>query len=318
MNGFMLARVGSVDILKSRDYIFEPKLDGTRAMMIKHRGKISLINRRGYNIRKRYPELDLERCIICESCILDGEIVVYNDEGLPDFHLLQMRDLVDSYADIKIRSDLYPATYVVFDILEKDGKNLKNLPLLERKKYLEECVGNCKRVQIIPYTENGEKLWEIVKSLNLEGVMAKKKYSKYREERCDDWLKIKYFKTVDAIIVGYTPGMGKREKTFGALLLALYDNDALRFIGKVGTGFDEELSRYLLSKFRKDEVNVVNPPNYEVIWVKPEYVCEVQYLEVTEDLKLRAPSFKRIRTDKNPRECRIEDLNINENARAGI
>ncbi len=310
MTGFMLAKVGSIDILKNDDYIFEPKLDGTRAMMVKQREKISLINRREYNIRWRYPELDLEQCIVCESCILDGEIIVYNDAGLPDFHLLQMRDLVDSHADIKIRSELYPATYVVFDILEKDGKDLRNLPLLERKKYLEKCVGNCKRVQIIPYTEKGEKLWKFVKSLNLEGVMAKKKYSKYREGRYDDWLKIKYFKTVDAVIVGYTPGMGKRESTFGALLLALYDGDNLRFIGKVGTGFDESLSLYLLSKFKKDYVNVVNPPNYDVIWVKPEFVCEVQYLEVTVDLKLRAPSFKRVRMDKNPGECRIEDLKI--------
>ena len=306
--GFMLAKTGDTKILKYEKYIFEPKLDGTRAMLIYKKGEIQLINRRSYNIGRRYPEFEFKNCLNCESCILDGEIIVYNSRGLPDFHFLQMRDLVESYADIMLRSRLYPATYVVFDILEFNGKDLRNLPLLERKNYLRSCVKDCERLQIIPYTEDGEKLWETVKKLNLEGVMAKRKDSKYIEGRSDMWLKIKYFKTVDTVIVGYTPGQGKREKTFGALLLALYDKDKLRFVGKVGTGFDEEISEYLLSKFKKDDVNVVNPPDYEVVWVKPEIVCEVQYLEVTQDMKLRAPSFKKLRRDKNTKDCILEGI----------
>ncbi len=305
---FMLAKMGSQELLRSKDYIFEPKLDGTRAMLIKEGKTMRFINRRGYNITRRYPELRNENQLRCESCKLDGEIIVYNSHGLPDFHLLQLRDLVDSSKDIRIRSELYPATFVIFDIVERNGEDLRNLPLLERKRILQEVVIEDERYQIIPYTENGEKLWEIVKKMNIEGVMAKRRDSKYREGRHEDWLKIKYFKTVDAIIVGYTPGKGKREDTFGALLLALYSKEGLRSVGKVGTGFDSTLSHYLLSKFKEDEVNVLNPPPYEVRWVKPELVCEVQYLEVTPDGKLRAPSFKRLRFDKGPEECRWEDL----------
>ncbi|MCD6370968.1 MAG: non-homologous end-joining DNA ligase [Thermoplasmata archaeon] len=305
---FMLAKMGDTSILKNREYIFEPKLDGTRAILIKDGAEIRFVNRRGYNITRRYPELNLSEYIKCEKCILDGEIIVYNSQGLPDFHLLQLRDLTESSKDIKIRAEIYPATYVVFDILEKDGENLRDLDLMERKSILKEVMRENERIQIIPYMENGEKLWEIVKKLNIEGIMAKRKDSRYREGRYDDWLKIKYFKTVDAVTVGYTPGKGKREETFGALLLALYEGENLRFVGKVGTGFDESISRYLLSHFERDKVNVINPPNYEVIWVKPNMVCEVQYLEVTEDKKLRAPSFKRVRWDKNPKDCKVEEL----------
>ena len=310
MTCFMLAKTGNLDVLKDGRYIFEPKLDGTRAMFIKKNDEIQLINRRGYNIKRRYPEFNFENCLNCESCILDGEIIVYNSQGLPDFHLLQMRELVDSHTDIMLRSKLYPATYVVFDILEFNGENLRNLTLLKRKLYLKKCVKDCERLQNIPYMEKGEKLWKMVKDLNLEGVMAKKKESKYVCARSENWLKIKYFKTVDAVIVGYTPGQGKREKTFGALLLALYNGDDLQFIGKVGTGFDDDTSNYLLSKFKEGEVSVVNPPDYKVVWVKPEIVCEVQYLEVTQDEKLRAPSFKKLRMDKEPKECTIDTLHL--------
>ncbi len=307
---FMLAKIGTEKILDAPGYIFELKLDGTRAMLIKEGEKIRFVNRRGYNILRRYPELqEIGKRVICDSCWLDGEIIVYNSQGLPDFHLLQLRDLTESSVDIKIRAELYPATYVVFDIVEKDGHNLRNLVLMERKRILKEVVEENSRIQVIPFTEEGRKLWDLVKKLNLEGVMAKRKDSLYREGRQDDWLKIKYFKTIDAVIVGYTPGKGKRENTLGAILLALYENHSLRFIGKVGTGFDETLLRHLLSRFKKEDgPNVVNPPDYEVIWVKPELVCEVQYLEVTKDMKLRAPSFKRLRMDKSPRSCRIEEL----------
>ena len=307
---FMLAKIGNLEILKSRDYIFEPKLDGTRAMAIKEDGEIKLINRRGYNIRRRYPELNIESSLDCNRCMVDGEIIVYNSQGLPDFHLLQSRDLVDSTTDIKIRAELYPATYVIFDILEKDSEDLRSMPLLKRKEILHRVVREGERIQIIPFTEDGEKLWEIVKKLNIEGVMAKKKDSPYKEGRHSYWLKIKYFKTVDAIIVGYTPGKGIRENTFGALLLALNSPRGLSFIGKVGTGFDDELSRYILSRVKKSNCPVVNPPEYKVVWVRPELVCEVQYLEVTKDLKLRAPSFKRLRFDKNPEDCTIENLDM--------
>ena len=303
---FMLAKMGDIDILRNSDYIYEPKLDGTRAMLFKEENEIRFINRRGYIITRRYPELDPVNNLNCNSCILDGEIIVYNSDGLPDFHLLQLRDLLDSSRDIEIKSQIYPATYVVFDILHLDGMDLREKPLLDRKKILREVVRENDRLQIIPYWEDGKELWKMVKSLNIEGIMAKRKDSKYEAGRSDKWLKIKYFKTTDAVIVGYTPGKGKRKDTFGALLLGVYAREKLKFIGKVGTGFDEWTVRKILNLVKKGDVYVENPPSYEVIWVRPELVCEVQYLEITADGKLRTPSFKRLRFDKKPEECVLE------------
>ena len=309
----MLAKIGEKSILSSKQYFFEPKLDGTRAVLYMKGRKLDFINRRNRNITYRYPEFkNFHKFINAESCILDGEIVVYDKKGIPNFNLLQMRDQLEKPAMIQIRYKELPATYVVFDILEKDGKSLVNLPYIERKKILEQTVNENEHLELCFYTQDGTSLWKKVRKVKLEGVMAKKRNSRYYPgRRLDEWLKIKNLKTVDVVIVGFSQEI----RIISALCMALYKNGKLYYIGRVGTGFTEGFLKELYPKLKKiiqKKIPVENPPkNWEkhnIKWLKPMYVAEVRYLEVSKDKILRAPSFMRLRYDKPVRECVWEEL----------
>ena len=197
----MLCMKGDPKILSSDQYIFQPKLDGTRALYID--GK--LMNRRGRNIRYRYPEfatLEIEK-----DSIFDGEVVVYNDKGLPDFSLLQSREQTTNEFKIEILSKQYPATYVVFDCLRYKGKDITEEPVEVRLEILTRSIHEDRNLQKIVNTEDGMWLWEKMKKLGTEGVMAKKKGSSYHSgKRVDACLKIKNLKTLDCLILGYTIG----------------------------------------------------------------------------------------------------------------
>lgn len=306
MEGFMLCKIGDKSDLEKRDYFFEPKLDGTRAFVRIKGGELAEIrNRRGNSIIHRYPEFGhFPEMVDAKSCLLDGEIIVYDNEGKPDFNLLQRRDLVDNRMMIEIRSKEIPATYVVFDILTKDGENLRQLPLKQRKKILNSTVREDENLQIIFHTKDGKKLWKEVKDKQLEGVVAKKSDSRYLPVRSSSWLKIKFLKTIDCVIIGYT----SEKRAVSALALGVYyENKKIRYIGRVGTGFTQRFIRQLLPKLKKIGTkrrpkNLVGEPSKDVQWVKPELVCEIEFLETTKH-RLRAPVFKRLRTDKSPEEC---------------
>ncbi|TXT64152.1 MAG: hypothetical protein BAJALOKI3v1_250031 [Promethearchaeota archaeon] len=293
----MLCHKGSQDLLTNDKYIFQPKLDGTRALFIE--GK--LINRRGRNIRQRYPEF--EDLKIKEGSIVDGEVVVYNEKGLPDFHLLQSREQTSDSFKINLLSDRYPATYVIFDCIKYRGNLIINEPLEIRMEYLKKVAKKSDHLQFIISTENGLELWNRIRELGLEGVMAKKKDSRYHPgKRSRACLKIKNLSTIDCIILGYTKGEGKREETFGALLLGAYKDGELVQLGKVGTGWtDRELERL---KQKMDTLIVKKEE--EKIWIEHKLVCEVEYLEMTNNQELRAPSFQRLKLDKSPEECILD------------
>jgi len=301
----MLCQKGDESILDSNAYIFEPKLDGTRC--IAEVGKeVKLYNRREKNISRRYPFICKELSKV-GNVILDGEIVCYNKEGKPDFYLLQKREHVESDLIIEMRAKLIPATYVIFDILEMDEKPLIKKPIEERKEILNEIFSKSRHLEIIFFTENGKILWEEIRKRNLEGVIAKEKGSRYFPgERRKEWLKIKNVKSIDVIIIGYTTE--KRE--ISALGMGLYRGEKIYYVGKVGTGFEEEIMQHLLKNFERTKPYAANaekaPPH--MIWVKPRFVAEVEYLEVTKDMELRSPSFKRLRNDKGPEECTFEQL----------
>jgi len=223
---------------------------------------------------------------------------------------------------IELLSKIMPATLIVFDILHKDGEDLINLPLIERKKILEEVVEENERIVISTYViGKGKKFFEEVKKRGLEGVMAKKLDSTYQlGKRSKDWLKIKYLKTLDCIICGFTEGTGWREEYFGALLCGIYYQGKLLYIGRVGTGWNEEDLKQLTSLLKKLEIDK-NPfdvfeeePSIveKVHWVKPKLVAEIKFMNLSKDLKMRAPSFKRLRDDKKPGECILneEDLKV--------
>jgi DNA ligase D-like protein (predicted ligase) len=300
----MLAFLGSQDDLERPGYYYEPKLDGTRALCYVD-SRTRFINRRGRDITARYPELTFRDELKAGSCVLDGEIVVFDSQGNPSFSLLQKREQAWS-SMARLISGQHPATYIAFDILELDGRNITTLPIEERMKHLREVLRDGPRAQSIVGTTDGLKLWSIVEARKLEGVMAKRAGSIYEQgRRSDAWIKIKALQTVDCVIVGFT----SQKRTISALALGLFLDHELRYMGRVGTGFTEtylERLRSVLDPLVIAEPPVKGYPNYPIIWVRPELVAEIEYLQLTGDGYFRAPSFRRLRDDKAPEECILE------------
>jgi len=286
----MLAATGTREILRSKEYIFEPKLDGYRALCQKKAGTLRFTSRNNRDITLEFPELSFGD-LIKADCTLDGEIVVYDEKGNPSFALMQQR---------KHRRP--PSTYVAFDILELEGRDLRRLPLSERKQLLAGIIEEGRNLQTMPSTESGEELWNVVTARGLEGVMAKKRESVYVTGRSRAWLKIKHEKTVDCVIVGYIT----KTREIASLALALYDQGTLSYIGQVGTGFSESLLATLNKELIRATNDVALPKNVHP--VVPNKVCEVKYLEYTKDHRLRAPVFLRIRDDKSVTECTVDQV----------
>lgn len=298
----------------SPDFVYELKFDGTRAIAFVdvEKEKVRIQNRRLLDITYRYPEIDLLD-FLKESAILDGEIVVFK-ENLPSFSLLQQREHVESKFKASILSRMFPASYFVFDVLYCSSKGwVTGERLIRRKEILGEICDEAKRVALVDFVEEkGEELYERATKLGIEGVLAKEKKSPYLVgRRSEFWVKFKKRQTLDCVIVGWLEGEGERKDTFGSLILALKSGDSFVHVGQVGTGFDVEFARWFVKKLR--EIEIKNPyfeleTSRRVHWCKPEFVCEVEFLEVTRDRKLRAPVFIRLRPDKSVEECTVESM----------
>jgi DNA ligase D-like protein (predicted ligase) len=299
------------------DWIFELKWDGTRALCHYDKGSLRFQNRRLYDITTRYPELRVS--LNAERAIVDGEVVVM-DDGKPSFQALQRREhLVDDVRIARLAKEI-PATYVVFDLLWVDGEDLTGLPLMDRKKRLAEVFEPSPAAVLSEFFEGeGKAFYRICMERGLEGIMAKAKSSKYvLGKRSKFWKKIKAVKMIECVVAGVTMGEGNREDTFGALVLALYDGDDLVCIGRVGTGFDTNMRELLLRRLRTLETDMPFKEHPDLagdqvlFWTRPELAVEVEYLMLTPDRALRAPSFQRPREDVDPRECHFPGAASNE------
>ena len=306
----MLAKVAPKPF-SDKDWFFEIKWDGFRAIAYVEK-PFRLLSRNGKELKKNFPELE-ELTHLGARMVLDGEIVVMVG-GKPDFQSLLERGQVVLAGEIMRQAQRAPAVYIVFDILEKDGKSLTALPLFERKKILNSSLKEGAHVLLSDFIEaKGEAYYQLVLEKGLEGVVAKKKDSQYEEGlRTGLWVKIKLLKTCDCVIFGYTRGSKSREETFGALLLGVYDRENKPvYLGKVGSGFSEKVIGVLMDKFEKIRTAAA-PFTSEagdiVTWLEPQLVCEVLYQMVTRDLKLRMARFQRLREDKSPDECKIDQL----------
>lgn len=287
-------------------------------MTYKEGKKLSLINRRNVKLNYRYPELlEIGKNIGADEAILDGEIIVFDKTGeRPDFYRLAEREHVEDELRIKLLSEMMPATYVVFDILRKNGQDLMDKPLLERKKVLEKTVKESERIQLCYYTEKGKKLYQTIKKKKMEGVIGKVKKSLYHpDKRSKLWLKIKRLKSLDCVICGFTSGIGRRKGLLGSLIGGCYHKGKLRYVGKIGTGFSEKELEELtekLSKIRrkkcpfKKKPDLKLPPERKAIWVEPKYICEARFMSLSKDKIMRAPAFIRLRKDKKLKECILE------------
>ncbi len=296
----------------SAEWIFEPKIDGTRCLAEVSSGRVRLYNRRLLDITNRYPEITAALAQGASDCMLDGEIAVFSN-GRPSFAKLAERDHQSEKMRIEYLARDLPASYVVFDILYAKGRSIMNLPLLERKKILHEELQESEAVSIADsFPEKGVEYFLAAQKVGIEGVVAKRKDSVYQPHtRSPDWIKIKKSLKLDLVIGGYIPGKGGRAPYFGGLLLGAYSNGQLHYVGRVGSGFtDKELEEIARGFSPMDYSPFSNaPPTPLVRWVEPLVVAQVTALEVTQDGHLRAPVFLRIRDDKEPLECTLDQLN---------
>jgi DNA ligase-1 len=305
----MLAQ--TADPFDSEEHYFEPKWDGMRCIAYLQGRKLQLQNRNLTDVTKSYPELDpILANVESKSAILDGEIVVL-EKGLPSFDLLQNRFGVDDPIQVRVLSRKIPTTYIAFDLLHLNGKDLVNRHLSERREKLARMITDSPHLLLSQYVSGkGKSYYRNALKLGFEGVMAKRVESTYQiGTRSEDWLKLKEVKTMDCIIAGYTIGSGSRSSTFGALVLAAYDTKGnLRHLGNVGTGFTDVMILRMMKLLKPLQTTNKTVPGEvkapaAIHWVKPQLVAEVGYMNRTRDSKLRLPRFQRLRFDKAPAEC---------------
>jgi bifunctional non-homologous end joining protein LigD len=275
------------------DWIFERKLDGIRCIAIRDGDGVRLMSRTARLMNGQFPELAeaLERQP-SRDFILDGEIVAFED-GVTSFARLQQR------GRRRVAVHLY-----VFDIPRHEGEDLRPLPLRERKARLRGALDFGGAVRFNPHRrgEHGEELYREACRKGLEGVIAKRADSPYRGGRSRDWLKLKCHAEQELVIGGFTAPKGSRTE-FGALLVGYYEDDVLRYAGKVGTGFDHAALADLGKRLRKLEQDgspfePFKPVPPGTRWVRPELVAQVGFAEWTRDGRLRHPRYIGLRDDK--------------------
>jgi bifunctional non-homologous end joining protein LigD len=289
------------------NWVFEIKWDGVRAIAQIEEGQATLWSRSGRNITAEYPEFqDLAKHFRAANAIVDGEIATLDKDGRSDFHKLQNRLGAQNPSPQLMQS--VPVNYYVFDLLYANGFDLRGSPLVERKELLKHVLIADDKVRYSEHiAEKGEALFEAAREKGLEGIIAKLSDSPYSGTRTASWVKLKIIKELDAAVAGYTAGRGSR-KYFGALVLGLYDKRELKFIGSVGTGFDEERQESLferLQELRTPHSVFRDPPKLReaIQWVKPELVVRVKYGNWTDETHLRMPVFLSLREDRTAREC---------------
>jgi DNA ligase D-like protein (predicted ligase) len=292
-------------------WIYEPKLDGVRVSAYVAGGSVRLFSRNRKPVEGGYPELvEALSLAVRGDAVLDGEIVAPDPAtGLTSFARLQqrmhLRD-VQRAARTGVSVELY-----LFDCLFYEGIDLTGLPLLDRKKVLRDVVWYDGPIRFTPYRTTGSAaMYREACAKGAEGIIAKRAESRYVSGRSADWLKIKCVQQQEFVIGGYTGPQGAREH-LGALLVGYYDGAALRYAGKVGTGYDrhtlELLSRKLAPLHRRTSPFVPGPlPSGEVHWVTPKLVAQIGFGEWTEAGLLRHPRFLGLRDDKSAREVRRE------------
>lgn len=290
------------------DWAYELKWDGVRALAYLRAGTIRLESRNLNDITPRYPELHG----LADACpgfdlVLDGEVVAFDPEGRPSFSLLQTRMHVTGERNVAARVGTAPLAFLIFDVLHLGGRSTRALPWSERRRLLDELEltgpgWQTPKAHVGPGV--GGAVLDASKAGSLEGVMAKRTSSLYAPgRRSRDWLKIKNTCRQELVVGGWLPGSGNRAGRIGALLAGYHDDGgALRFAGKVGTGFtDAELTRLggeLERRARATTPFADKVPYRAARFVEPELVMEIEFTEWTHNGTLRHPSYKGLRDDK--------------------
>lgn len=301
-------------------WVYEMKWDGYRAVSYLHHDGVNICSRNNKSFNEKYyPLLETLKEWDVEA-VIDGEIVVVDENGVHDFGALQQWR---SEADGQL-------LYYVFDILWFEGYAVMHLPLEKRKELLREVLpGNTAHLRFSEMLkDNGDEAFEMAKQLRLEGVMAKKSGSVYAPgKRTKDWLKIKTEKRQEMVIGGYTHNEGS-SKLFSALLMGVFENGRFDYVTPVGTGFNKQVQQQIVDQLRPYETDTCpfstlpeynkpsrfrpHPPKATVTWVKPKLVAEISYREQTKGGAIRQPSFKGLREDKKPTDV-VREVPVNTN-----
>jgi bifunctional non-homologous end joining protein LigD len=285
---------------KGKDYIYEIKWDGIRAIISIDEGKITIRSRNLKDITKQFPELNIpEEAFRTTNGVYDGEIVCLDKEGKPDFKTVIQR----MHSRSSTLPGKHPAVCYLFDVLFLDGRSVMHDPWSRRRIWLKDSLRRNTTYRISETVEDGQALLDAAKKMGLEGIMVKNINSLYYSgKRSDDWLKIKLRKTRKCLIIGYTEGKGNRNELFGALQLAEKVDGKLTYRGKVGTGFDQKAMKKVLERLQ--QVEKIDKPVDETpidskltTWIKPEVCCEVEYTSLTNNGTLRDPVFLSLRPD---------------------
>ena len=294
-------------------WTFEMKWDGVRTIVYLAGGQVRLVSRKGRDDTAAYFDVvpDLRR-IDAETAVLDGEVVVLDSTGKPSFGLLQNRINLTRPVDIQRAATQYPLQLMLFDLLELNGQSLLRKPYEERRELLEALVrppaGS--RVHVPPIFDGDlAAAAETSKQLQLEGVVAKRRDSIYQAgRRGHTWLKIKLHRDQEVVIGGWRPGKGRREGGVGSLLVGIPTEDGLRYMGRVGSGFNDhqldEMQALLEPLARKTSamIDVPREDARDAHWVSPKIVGEIRYGELTQPGRFRHPVWRGVRTDKTPDE----------------
>ena len=287
----------------SPDWIYEVKLDGIRCIAyLDSEDGTDLRNKLDKKLLPHVPELYDIHKQVKRKCILDGELFILNN-GVTDFYEIQRRALMTDPFKIKLSAGKFPATFTAYDIIYDTDHLVMDLPLMERKDLLSDIIMENDRINVSRYIEeNGIALFEAAKQQGLEGVVAKRKDSKYYfGKRTKDWIKFKVMETEDCIICGYI----KKANNMTSLILGQYDNGELVYRGHVTLGVNlRNLKQHGLhikevSPFDKTPIG-----NDGAVWIEPELVCIVESMP-TDKEKFRQPVFKGIRNDKCPLDCQL-------------
>jgi bifunctional non-homologous end joining protein LigD len=292
-------------------WAFEPKWDGLRCIGAVEAGVVRLVSRNGRELSSDYPELhDLGSCFGPTQALVDGEIIAFDADGRPDFGSRQPRMHVSDEAAARQRAATDPVTYVVFDLLQLDGRSLRDLPYDARRRLLVQLDLHGPHLATSPsWTDAGlDTVLRATAGLGLEGIVAKRRSSRYEPgTRSPSWRKVKHHAGQEVVVGGWTAGRGERTGELGALLVGVHDGDDLVYAGRVGTGFDRaERVRLLatLTALEQGESPFAGPVRFdgEIHWARPEVVVQVEFSEWTASGHLRQPSYRGIRTDKSAEE----------------
>jgi bifunctional non-homologous end joining protein LigD len=280
------------------DWEFELKYDGFRVIAgLASGARVAMRSRNDLDLAPRFPTIyrALQSLVVREA-VLDGEVAALDSKGVPHFQLLQ--------------GGVAPVVYFVFDLLWLDGEDLRGRALADRRELLQSLLSNAPPdIQVSLHVPDPAAFLKSAGQKGFEGLVAKRKGSTYQGRRSREWLKIKVLNGQEMAVVGFTDSTAS-DTQIGALLLAVAEGKSLRFAGRVGTGFSEQLREDLRKRLSRDEVKtptaVGAPRIKDAHWVKPRLVAEVAFSEWTGDHQLRQPSFLGLRDDKDPYDTKRE------------